>query len=135
MTIGSSGSLPWAASKPHRHAAQEDALEDDTLPNDAGTESDTKTPDDAPTEYAVIPGSESHAPDEINAPEKAEQSYTIKDGDNRSDLAQEQLGDANRWKEIYELNKDVIGDNPDMIHPGQKLTLPEEHRDDGTIAM
>ncbi|MDQ6857848.1 MAG: LysM peptidoglycan-binding domain-containing protein [Chloroflexota bacterium] len=33
--------------------------------------------------------------------------------------------DANRWKEIYELNTDVIGDNPDMIHPGQKLKLPE----------
>ena len=30
-----------------------------------------------------------------------------------------------RWKEIYELNKDVIGDNPDVIHPGKKLKLPE----------
>jgi nucleoid-associated protein YgaU len=95
------------------------------MPNDAGTESDTKTPDYAPKEYKVIPGSEIHAADEIKAPEKAEKSYTIKSGDNLSDIAQEQLGDANRWKEIYELNKDVIGDNPDLIHPGKKLKLPE----------
>ncbi len=101
------------------------------MPNDAGTDSETKTPDYAPKEYKVIPGSEIHAPDEIKAAdkseksEKSEKSYTIKDGDNLSDIAQEQLGDANRWKEIYELNKDVIGDDPDMIHPGKKLKLPE----------
>jgi nucleoid-associated protein YgaU len=92
------------------------------MPNDAGTDTDTKTPDYAPKEYKVIPGSEIHAPDEIKA---AEKSYTIKSGDNLSDIAQEQLGDANRWKEIYELNKDVIGDNPDLIHPGKKLKLPD----------
>ena len=95
------------------------------MPNDAGTESDTKTPDYAPKEYKVIPGSEIHAPDEIKGADKAEKSYTIKSGDNLSDIAQEQLGDANRWKEIYELNKDVIGDNPDLIHPGKKLKLPD----------
>lgn len=71
-------------------------------------------------EYHVIPGSEIHAPDD-----KGEKMYTIKSGDNLSDIAQEQLGDANRWKEIYELNKDVIGDNPDLIHPGKKLKLPD----------
>ena len=95
------------------------------MPNDTGTESETKTPDYAPKEYKVIPGSEIHAPDETKAPEKAERSYTIKSGDNLSDIAQEQLGDANRWNEIYELNKDVIGDNPDMIHAGKKFKLPE----------
>jgi resuscitation-promoting factor RpfA len=32
-------------------------------------------------------------------------------------------GDDN-WKQLYELNKDVIGGNPDLIMPGQKLELP-----------
>jgi len=41
------------------------------------------------------------------------------------DFAQAQLGDANRWKEIYQLNKDVIGDNPDLIHPGKTIKLPD----------
>ena len=29
------------------------------------------------------------------------------------------------WRAIYEANKDVIGPNPDLIHPGQVLTIPE----------
>ena len=32
--------------------------------------------------------------------------------------------DANRWREIHELNKNVIGDNPDLIQPGMELKLP-----------
>ena len=83
---------------------------------------ETATPDYKPKEYHVIPGSEIHAPDEIKA---ADKTYTIKSGDNLSDIAQAQLGDANRWKEIYQLNKDVIGDNPDLIHPGKTIKLPD----------
>ena len=85
-------------------------------------ETDTQAPDDSQykaREYTKIEGSEKQAE------QGAEKSYTIKSGDNLSDIAQEQLGDANRWKEIYELNKDVIGDNPDLIHPGKKLKLPD----------
>lgn len=51
-------------------------------------------------------------------------SYTVKSGDSLSAIAKSQLGDANRWREIYDANRDVIGDNPDRIHPGQDLTIP-----------
>ena len=88
---------------------------------DATKDDTNTTPDYEPKEYKVIPGSEIHAADETTA---AEKSYTIKDGDTLSDIAQEQLGDANRWNEIYQLNKDAIGDDPDLIHPGKKLKLP-----------
>lgn len=50
--------------------------------------------------------------------------YTVDSGDNLSAIAQQELGDANRWREIYELNKDVIGNNPDLIQPGMELKLP-----------
>ncbi len=30
-----------------------------------------------------------------------------------------------RWRQIYEANRDTIGDNPDLIHPGQVLLIPE----------
>lgn len=30
------------------------------------------------------------------------------------------------WRAIYEANKAVIGDDPDLILPGQLLTIPEE---------
>jgi nucleoid-associated protein YgaU len=35
--------------------------------------------------------------------------------------AAEVMGACSR---IHELNRDVIGDDPDLIHPGQRLRLP-----------
>lgn len=51
-------------------------------------------------------------------------SYTVASGDYLYKIAGEQLGDCSRWKEIYELNKDTIGDDPDVISVGMVLTLP-----------
>ncbi len=92
------------------------AKETDTAPETPAEDTQYKA-----REYTKVEGS-----DKVSADEKvAEKSYTIKGGDTLSDIAQEQLGDAGRWKEIYELNKDAIGDDPDMIHPEKKLKLPE----------
>lgn len=49
---------------------------------------------------------------------------TVKAGDSLSAIAARELGDASRWREIYNLNKDVVGANPDLIHPGQQLRMP-----------
>ena len=51
-------------------------------------------------------------------------SYTVQPGDTLSGIAEEQLGDATRWPEIFALNRDVISD-PDQIFPGQALVLPD----------
>ncbi|CAN5229578.1 hypothetical protein BH18CHL2_BH18CHL2_06230 [soil metagenome] len=53
--------------------------------------------------------------------------YTVQSGDTLSDIAQDQLGSASKWREIYEANKDAIGDNPDLIQPGTELDIPEAH--------
>ena len=50
--------------------------------------------------------------------------YTVKPGDTLSDIAQAEMGDAKRWPELYEANKDAVGKNPDMIHPGLELKIP-----------
>ena len=49
--------------------------------------------------------------------------HTVVAGDSLSSLAQRYLGSADRWKEIYEANRDTIRD-PGMIHIGQVLTIP-----------
>lgn len=49
--------------------------------------------------------------------------YTVVKGDSLSKIALRELGDANRWEEIYEANKDSIKD-PNLIHVGQKLAIP-----------
>ena len=49
--------------------------------------------------------------------------YMVKSGDSLSKIAKNALGDANRWPEIFELNRDRISE-PDLIYPDQELRLP-----------
>lgn len=51
--------------------------------------------------------------------------YVVKAGDTLSKIAEKMLGDANRWQEIAEANRGIIGD-PDVIKPGTELTIPDE---------
>ena len=51
--------------------------------------------------------------------------YVVAPGDSLYKIALEQLGNGNRWSEIYSLNQSVIGDNPRLIRPGQQLALPQ----------
>jgi nucleoid-associated protein YgaU len=50
--------------------------------------------------------------------------YTVVKGDSLSKIAKRELGDANKWRKIYEANRAVVGDNPDLIKPGQVLVIP-----------
>ena len=49
--------------------------------------------------------------------------YTVKSGDCLSSIARKTTGSSD-WTALYEQNKDVIGSNPNLIYPGQVLTLP-----------
>jgi LysM repeat protein len=49
--------------------------------------------------------------------------YTVKSGDSLSAIGKRH-GVA--WRDIHEANRDVIGDNPDLIKPGQKLRIPNK---------
>lgn len=51
------------------------------------------------------------------------QSYTVQSGDSLSKIAKHVYGDANKWRTIFDANRDKIK-NPDLIQPGQVLTLP-----------
>ena len=48
---------------------------------------------------------------------------TVHSGDTLWDIAAAQLGDPTRWAEIFAMNRDQI-DDPQLILPGQVLTLP-----------
>jgi nucleoid-associated protein YgaU len=48
--------------------------------------------------------------------------YKVRRGDTLSKIAEQQLGDANRWPEIFRLNRDIISD-PNRITPGQVLVI------------
>lgn len=51
-------------------------------------------------------------------------SYVVKEGDCLWDIAGDMLGDSTKWDDIYEINKDVIGEDPNYIMPGMELQLP-----------
>lgn len=53
------------------------------------------------------------------------QTYVTQAGDNLSTIAEQFYGDASLWKKIYEANKQTIGQNPDLIQVGSKLTIPD----------
>lgn len=57
-----------------------------------------------------------------NAP--SVKTYTVKKGDSLWKISASLLGNGSKWKEIYKANKKVIGGNPNLIKPGQVLTIP-----------
>lgn len=50
--------------------------------------------------------------------------YHVQPGDSLYAIAQRVLGNGNRWKELYELNKNVIGSDSSKLKVGQRLRLP-----------
>lgn len=51
--------------------------------------------------------------------------YVVQSGDTLWSIAKRCVGDGSKWNALYELNKDVIGTNPNYIKIGTVLTLPE----------
>lgn len=74
-------------------------------------------------DFSNVRSGSSTQPDEVAEPARAGTSYTVKAGDSLSAIAKREYGDAGQWKRIFEANRDKI-DNPDLIHPGQELTIP-----------
>ena len=50
--------------------------------------------------------------------------HTVVSGESLWAIAKKYYGNGAKWSKIYEANKKVIGDNPDLIKPGMKLTIP-----------
>ncbi len=51
--------------------------------------------------------------------------HTVMPGENLSFISQKYYGTQANFRLIYEANKDVIGDNMNLIRPGQKLRIPK----------
>ena len=51
--------------------------------------------------------------------------HTVQPGDNLSFISQKYYGHQGNFRIIYEANKDVIGDNMNLIRPGQVLKIPK----------
>jgi LysM repeat protein len=85
----------------------------------AGTERPSPTP--APVTTAVRPTSALPEP------------HVVRPGDSLWSVAQAHPVDgtdtSRRWRDIWQANRDVVGDDPDLILPGQALRLPGSRTD------
>jgi nucleoid-associated protein YgaU len=82
-------------------------------------------PESNPDFGNVQSGGSSTAPaaPQSTGPISSERTYVVVEGDSLSKIARREYGDANKWRAIYEANKDLIND-PDLIYPGQELKVP-----------
>jgi nucleoid-associated protein YgaU len=60
-----------------------------------------------------------------STPADATRTYTVEPGDSLSKIAKREYGDAGKWQRIYAANRNIIS-NPDLIQPGQVLTIPRD---------
>jgi nucleoid-associated protein YgaU len=53
--------------------------------------------------------------------------YVVKKGDCLWNIAKKRsiYGDAMKWRKIYNANKKLIGKNPNLIYPKQRLVIPK----------
>ncbi len=56
-------------------------------------------------------------------PVAGRKNYTVKAGDTLSRIAQAELGDVNRWREIWDLNRERVA-NANLIYPRLVLIMP-----------
>lgn len=63
------------------------------------------------------------APTQRAAKEVKSTTYTVVKGDNLSKIAKNLTGSSANWQAIYNQNKGVIGGNPNLIYPGQRLVI------------
>jgi nucleoid-associated protein YgaU len=56
----------------------------------------------------------------------ADTAVVVAPGDTLWDIAARRLGAGTSWPAIYGLNRDVIGPDPGVITPGQRLVLPSD---------
>ncbi|MFJ9542670.1 peptidoglycan DD-metalloendopeptidase family protein [Streptomyces sp. NPDC101225] len=70
-----------------------------------------------------LPGAEKKATEKKNAAHHdGVRTYSVRSGDYLAKIADEQHVSGG-WKKIYSDNRQAVGDDPSLIHPGLKLTL------------
>jgi hypothetical protein len=90
-------------------------------------------------ERAVAPATRSPGPRARAVPGArrdagAVERYVVRPGDSLWSIARAHPADGDdvelRWRAIWAANRDVVGTDPDLIHPGQALRLPGSHTDE-----
>ena len=74
---------------------------------------------DIPSKEATVEKEEARVDNSVQP-----KTYTVKSGDCLWNIAKQFYGSDSDYTKIYNANKETIGGNPNLIYPGQVLTLP-----------
>lgn len=84
-----------------------------------------------PAPVQPVPGDSHPSAQKPDAPAKpkgacAHKTHTVEPGDTLYGITKAHTGNGalDNWEALYEANRDVVGGDPDVIFPGQVLTLP-----------
>ncbi len=136
------GGAPREAPDRNQAADQESPIPDpapepSTAPEEPSAAA-AETPSGGPAPDETPPGQEPDgdgpAPaSETSSPGTSPVNYEVQPGDSLWSIAADALGPeataadiGTAWPEWYAVNRDVIGPDPDLIHPGDQLSLPTE---------
>jgi LysM repeat protein len=125
-----SAAVKPAASPSPRAAAQAATTRNPTPPKPAETSATAArsvTPaKPAPTSVAASAATPTAAVPTVPpaSPPPANAGYTVKAGDTLPSIAVAVYGDSTQWIKIYDANKEVIGNDPNVLQPGTQLTIP-----------
>ncbi|KDN83194.1 transglycosylase family protein [Kitasatospora cheerisanensis] len=111
LTKGGGSSQDTASRSQQRAAAPKAAQQQAPKTNKAPQTA--KTPKQAPAQSA---------PAAKQQPQNGAAGYTVQDGDTLSGIAAAR-NVTGGWEQLYQANRGVIGANPDLIVPGQVLSL------------
>ncbi len=64
------------------------------------------------------------APVPASGAAEAERTYAAEPGDTLPAIAQKVYGDPNLWRLVFEANRDVLGNNPNLLRVGTELKIP-----------
>ncbi|MFF4397920.1 transglycosylase family protein [Streptomyces sp. NPDC001480] len=85
-----------------------------------GTTAATKSAPSAPSKPAKAPQRSTEHTNRSSSRSAAHGNYTVREGDTLSKIAARH---GTTWQRIYAANKSVIGGDPDLIVPGQRLAV------------
>ncbi|WP_103528994.1 LysM peptidoglycan-binding domain-containing protein [Streptomyces sp. SM12] len=96
------------------------------MPGDWTPPADTAPARDAAPTANTVPVAENAAPPatESTPPATEDVLHVVQPGDSLWSITDEHRGDPEAWPEVYQANRDIVGENPNLILPGQEVTVP-----------
>jgi len=126
--LGSQGPGAWPVCSLQAGLTRQPATASHKVPLSAAKPKPKPDPKPAPTHHtpkSTHPhGTSDHAahPAKSGHPAEAHGHYTVEHGDTLSGIAADQHVEGG-WPTLYRDNRSVVGDDPDLILPGQRLSL------------